>query len=91
MVLAAAFLSLLPAADTVPLPLRPLYLVAEHRFMNAPKPVEPQPAKMLSANYYLLHLAPSCVAEKQLQKALKLPLYIRLGNLETVNRLEGKY
>lgn len=31
-----------------------------------------------------------CIGEYKLQQAIRIPLYLRLGNLEYVNRMEGK-
>jgi hypothetical protein len=42
------------------------------------------------ADYYRAHLPFTCDKEYKMQKALRLPVFIRLGSLEYVNRLEGK-
>lgn len=45
---------------------------------------------LLPKNYYSNNLRFICKKELQLQKAIKLPLYIRLGSLDYTNKLEGK-
>jgi hypothetical protein len=52
--------------------------------------VVPQPLSMISADTYMRHFGYFCKKELQIQKAIQLPLFFRLGNLEYVNRLEGK-
>ena len=42
------------------------------------------------SGYYLNHLGFFCKQELQLENTLHLPLRIRLGSLQEVNRLEGK-
>jgi hypothetical protein len=41
-------------------------------------------------NYYTQHFGFVCKKELALQKAIKAPLYIRLGSLQQCNYLEGK-
>ena len=45
---------------------------------------------VLPRDYYRMHLPFFCDKELKLQKALRVPVFIRLGSLEYVNRLEGK-
>jgi hypothetical protein len=56
----------------------------------AAKPSTPRTVRPLPANFYLQHLAPTCVLEKKVQKASGINLFFRLGDLQTVDRLEGK-
>lgn len=44
----------------------------------------------ISPDFYARYMAWTCRQELKMQQAIKLPLYLRLGNLEHVNRLEGK-
>ncbi len=44
----------------------------------------------ITSNYYTQHFGLICKKELALQKATKLPLYIRLGSLQQCNYLEGK-
>jgi len=48
------------------------------------------PLKTIAANYYSSQLGLMCKKELQLEKAIKLPLRIRLGSVEQVDKLEGK-
>ena len=41
-------------------------------------------------DFYARYMAWTCRQELKMQQAIKLPLYLRLGNLDHVNRLEGK-
>jgi hypothetical protein len=45
---------------------------------------------ILPQKFYIKQLPFTCKKEVQLQKAIALPLYIRLGSKEEVDRLEGK-
>lgn len=44
----------------------------------------------LPGNFYASNLGFFCRKELQVQKAVKLPVFFRLGTLEYCNRLEGK-
>ena len=46
--------------------------------------------KTVPPNFYTQKLSFFCQQERQLQKATRLPLYIRLGNKEYVDYLERK-
>jgi hypothetical protein len=45
---------------------------------------------LLPENYYSTHLGFFCKKEIQVEKTIKIPLRIRLGNLEYTDQLEGK-
>jgi hypothetical protein len=45
---------------------------------------------VINSNYYTQHFGFFCKKELALQKALKAPLFIRLGSLQQCNYLEGK-
>lgn len=64
-----------------------------HPFTKTAVPYRSQPATRS------LHLQPVpahwgwgvfCIGEYKLQQAIRIPLHFRLGNLEYVNRMEGK-
>jgi hypothetical protein len=46
--------------------------------------------KVLPQNFYNQHLGFFCKKEIQVQKLTSLPLFLRLGSKEYVDRLEGK-
>jgi hypothetical protein len=46
--------------------------------------------QVLPQNFYTKNLGFTCRTELQVQKALKLPVFFRLGNKEYVDRLERK-
>ncbi|HMP94452.1 MAG TPA: hypothetical protein PKD90_16350 [Phnomibacter sp.] len=46
---------------------------------------------ILRPDYYTLNLPWSCRQEVKLEQVTRLPLRVRLGSLEVVNRLEGKH
>jgi hypothetical protein len=46
---------------------------------------------VLPQNFYIKRLGFFCKKELEVQKALSLPVYFRLGSKEYVDRLEKKY
>ena len=48
------------------------------------------PVKIIAGNYYSQHLGFFCRRELTLEKAVRVPLRIRLGSLQQCNLLEGK-
>jgi hypothetical protein len=46
--------------------------------------------KILPQNFYSQHMGFFCKKEVQVQKASSLPVFIRLGSKEYVDKLEGK-
>ncbi len=65
-----------------------------YSFWHAPsvqqsKPVPIRPGT-ISPNFYSSTMAWTCRQELWLQKKLQAPLFLRLGSLEQVNKLEGK-
>jgi hypothetical protein len=44
----------------------------------------------IASNYYMQHLGFFCKKEIMLEKAVKIPIRIRLGSLQQCNYLEGK-
>jgi len=45
---------------------------------------------IIAQNYYTQHFGFVCKKELKLQKAIKIPLYVRLGSLQQCNYMEGK-
>ena len=48
------------------------------------------PLRLISEDYYSKNLGFMCKREIQLEKTTRIPLRIRLGSLEYVDKLEGK-
>jgi hypothetical protein len=46
---------------------------------------------VIPADFYTTHLPFFCDKELKLQKAVKMPVKIRIGSVEACDRLEGKY
>lgn len=73
----------LPGLSALTLP------IAAFRPASVPSPVfHPQ---NIRPDFYARYMAWTCRQELKLQQAIQLPLYLRLGNLDQVNKLEGKY
>ena len=49
-----------------------------------------QPIRLVPDNYYSCNLGFMCKKEIQIQKLTKIPLKIRLGSVEYVDKMEGK-
>lgn len=49
-----------------------------------------QPLRLIPENYYSTKLGFMCKKEIQLEKSTKIPLKLRLGSVEYVDKLEGK-
>jgi hypothetical protein len=57
---------------------------------NAPGGIMLRPNATIPASWYTDNLSGFCLPEWKLQKNTGIPLRLRLGSLEYVNRLEGK-
>ena len=49
------------------------------------------PLRVLAADYYSSNLPFFCKKELQVQKITKMPIKLRVGSVEEVDRLEGKH
>ena len=49
-----------------------------------------QPIRLVPDNYYSCNLGFMCKKEIEIQKSTRLPLKIRLGSVEDVDKMEGK-
>lgn len=58
--------------------------------VNAPGGIVLRPNAAIPASWYTDNLAGFCRPEWKLEKTTGIPLRLRLGSLEYVNRLEGK-
>jgi hypothetical protein len=48
------------------------------------------PISIVKGNYYTQHMGFICKKEMALERAIKIPLRIRIGSLQQCNYLEGK-
>jgi len=64
--------------------------VSAQYFPLRPDSVRPYLIKPIPVNYYSTHLGFMCKQEQQWQKVTKLPIKLRLGSFDYVNKMEGK-
>ncbi len=60
-------------------------------FLSLPTFSKNQSPLTIPSNYYCTQLGFVCKKELLVQKAIKFPLFFRLGSLEYCNKLEGKH
>jgi hypothetical protein len=73
-----------------PLPVNPFRLPAMGRMDTTQVPSHRMPSALLKEDAYVRGLGFFCRQEWKFEKTVRVPLRIRLGNLEYVDRMEGK-
>lgn len=73
-----------------PLPMNPFRLPATGQMDTSLASSQHRPSSILREDAYVRGLGFFCRQEWKFEKTVRVPLRIRLGNLEYVDRMEGK-
>lgn len=66
------------------------HIISRAQLKSRNTTVTPRISQLLPSDHYAKNLGFMCKKELQIQKAVKLPIFFRLGSIDYSNYLEGK-